>query len=55
MMKKLLPPQTEGEYYVSFNGLDKEMKRKAYKPPELVRGEGQTDSSLGLQQYQPQI
>jgi hypothetical protein len=31
MMKKLLPPQTEGEYYVSFNGLDEEMKRKAYK------------------------
>jgi hypothetical protein len=31
MKKKILPPQTEGEYYVSFNGLDEEMKRKAYK------------------------
>jgi hypothetical protein len=31
MMKKLLPPQTEGEYYVSFNGLDEETKQKAYK------------------------
>jgi hypothetical protein len=31
MRKKFLPPRTEGEYYVSFNGLDKETKRKAYK------------------------
>jgi hypothetical protein len=31
MMQKLLPPRTEGEYYVSFNGLDEETKRKAYK------------------------
>jgi hypothetical protein len=29
--EKLLPPRTAGEYYVSFNGLDKETKRKAYK------------------------
>jgi hypothetical protein len=26
MMKKPLPPRTEGEYYVSFNGLDEETK-----------------------------
>jgi hypothetical protein len=31
MMQKFLPPRMEGEYYVSFNGLDEEMKRKAYK------------------------
>jgi hypothetical protein len=31
MMQKLLPPRMEGEYYVSFNGLDEETKRKAYK------------------------
>jgi hypothetical protein len=31
MKKKILPPRTEGEYYVSFNGLDEEMKWKAYK------------------------
>jgi hypothetical protein len=30
-MQKLLPPRTDGEYYVSFNGLDEEMKRNAYK------------------------
>jgi hypothetical protein len=31
MMQKLLPPRLEGEYYISFHGLDEEMKRKAYK------------------------
>jgi hypothetical protein len=31
MMQMLLPPRTEGEYYVSFNGLDEETKCKAYK------------------------
>jgi hypothetical protein len=31
IMKKLLPPRTAGECYVSFNGLDKETKQKAYK------------------------
>jgi hypothetical protein len=31
MMQKLLPPRMDGENYVSFNGLDEETKRKAYK------------------------
>jgi hypothetical protein len=30
-MKKLLPPQVEGEYYVSFNGLDDDLKYKTYQ------------------------
>ena len=30
VMTKLLPPQPEGEYYVSFIGLDDEMKWKVY-------------------------
>ena len=30
VMTQLLPPQPEGEYYVSFMGLDDEMKRKVY-------------------------
>jgi hypothetical protein len=31
MMKKLLPPQAEGEYYVSFQGLDDYAKHKTYQ------------------------
>jgi hypothetical protein len=31
MMKKLLPPQAEGEYYVSFQGLDDNAKQKTYQ------------------------
>ena len=31
MMKKLLPPQAEGEYYVSFQGLDDDAKHKTYQ------------------------
>ena len=30
VMTQLLPPQPEGAYYVSFMGLDDEMKRKVY-------------------------
>jgi hypothetical protein len=31
MMKKLLPPQVEGEYYVSFKGLNDDLKYKTYQ------------------------
>jgi hypothetical protein len=27
-MQKLLPPKAEGEYYVSYNGLDEDIKAK---------------------------
>jgi hypothetical protein len=50
MMQKLLPPWPEGEYYVSFHGLDEETKRKAYKHQNWY-----ADPSLGFQQYRPRI
>lgn len=31
MMQKLLPPWAEGKYYVSFDWLEEETKKKAYK------------------------
>jgi hypothetical protein len=30
-MQKLLPPMAEGEYYVSYNGLDEDVKAKTYQ------------------------
>ena len=30
-MQKLLPQKAEGEYYVSYNGLDKDIKAMTYK------------------------
>jgi hypothetical protein len=30
-MQKLLPQKAEGEYYVNYNGLDKEIKAMTYK------------------------
>ncbi len=30
-MQNLLPPMVEGEYYVSYNGLDEDVKAKTYK------------------------
>ena len=48
---RLLPPKPEGEHYVSYSGLDDELKQKGVQPPELAQEKGGSCTGVGFQQH----
>jgi hypothetical protein len=50
-LEKLLPPKLEGEYYVSYSGLDDELKRKVYNHQNWYKKKVGNCSGIRFQQH----